>query len=100
MIDYTRITGFDWDDGNQRKNVEKHDVSQAEAEQVFFNAPLIVVSDVGHSLSEKRFHALGQTDAGRVLHISFTLRQGESLIRVISARDASRKERVRYEQEI
>jgi uncharacterized DUF497 family protein len=99
MIDHDRIVGFDWDAGNQRKSVEKHDVSQAEAEQIFFNAPLIVLEDAGHSEQESRFHALGRTDADRVLHVTFTLRQDGSLIRVISARDASRKERAHYEQE-
>ncbi len=43
MIDLDQITGFDWDDGNSRKSADKHDVSQAEAESVFFNDPLIVV---------------------------------------------------------
>ncbi|TAJ41098.1 MAG: BrnT family toxin [Reyranella sp.] len=99
MPDLARIEGFDWDHGNARKSVEKHDVSQAEAEQVFFNDPLLVVEDIGHSVRELRLHALGRTDAGRQLHISFTLRGDGRLIRVISARTMSAKERVRYEQE-
>jgi uncharacterized DUF497 family protein len=98
MLDLSQIEGFEWDEGNSRKSVEKHDVSQAEAEQVFFNEPL-VVEDVSHSSSETRLHALGRTDAGRPLHISFTLRGGGNLIRVISARAMHRKERLRYEQE-
>jgi uncharacterized DUF497 family protein len=70
----------------------------AEAEQVFFNAPLLVLGDVAHSQSEVRLHALGQTDEGRQLHITFTLRQSGQRIRVISARDMHRKERSVYEQ--
>ena len=97
MIDLNAVTGFDWDDGNARKN-DKHDVSMAEAEQVFFNAPLLLLADVGHSQQEIRVHALGQTDSGRGLHITFTLRQSGALIRVISARDLHRKERAIYEQ--
>ncbi len=97
MIDLNAVTGFDWDDGNARKN-DKHGVSMAEAEQVFFNAPLLLLTDVGHSQQEIRVHALGQTDSGRGLHITFTLRQGGALIRVISARDLHRKERAIYEQ--
>ena len=69
MIDWTKITGFDWDEGNTRKN-EKHGVCMAEAEQVFFNAPLLVLDDAGHSNQEPRFHALGKTDDSRLLHIS------------------------------
>ncbi|MBH2009802.1 BrnT family toxin [Polaromonas sp.] len=97
MIELSQITGFDWDDGNTRKN-EKHDVSMAEAEQVFFNAPLLVLEDGSHSQQEARLHALGKTDGGRTLHITFTLRQSGLLIRVISARDMHRKERAIYEQ--
>ena len=99
MLDLARIEGFDWDEGNARKSVEKHDVSQGEAEQIFFNDPLLVVDDVRHSIREPRFHALGRTDAGRLLHVTFTLRDGGRLIRVISARSMSARERSRYEQE-
>jgi len=98
MIDWRRITGFDWDEGNARKSSQKHDVSQTEAEQIFFNEPLLMIADVKHSLSEHRIHALGQTDSGRQLHITFTLRDDDTKIRVISARDMSRKERTYYEQ--
>jgi uncharacterized protein len=97
MIDLDAIVGFEWDAGNERKN-EKHGVSMAEAEQVFFNAPLLLVDDVMHSQSEPRFHALGQSDEGRRLHITFTLRQSGELIRVISARDMHKKERSVYDK--
>ena len=99
MLDLAQVEGFDWDEGNSRKSVEKHDVSQAEAEQIFFNDPLLIVEDVSHSASEPRLHALGRTDAGRLLHISFTLRGNGRLIRVISARTMRRKERLRYEHQ-
>ena len=97
MINLNTITGFNWDEGNRRKN-EKHGVSMAEAEQVFFNAPLLILEDAAHSQTEPRVHALGKTDAGRALHITFTLRELGLLIRVISARDMHRKERAIYEQ--
>ena len=99
MIDFSRVEGFEWDDGNSRKSVAKHGVSQSEAEQVFFNEPLLVLPDIGHSAVESRLHALGRTDAGRLVHVTFTLRSDEKLIRVVSARAMSRKERRRYEQE-
>ena len=97
MIDLAKITGFEWDDGNARKN-DKHGVSTAEAEQAFFNNPLLLVADVKHSKRELRFHALGKSDEGRLLHITFTLRNAGASIRVISARDMHRKERTVYEQ--
>lgn len=98
MIVFNKIIGFDWDTGNARKSEEKHDVSMAEAEQVFFNAPLLLLEDASHSQKEPRLHALGKTDGGRELHITFTLRKDGQLIRVISARDMHRKERLIYEQ--
>lgn len=83
--------------GSSRKN-DKHGVSMAEAEQVFFNVPLLMLEDAAHSRVEPRLHALGRTDEGRRLHITFTVRKAGSLIRVISARDMHRKERAVYEQ--
>ena len=96
MIDWALVTGFDWDEGNARKSAEKQSVSQGEAEQVFFNEPLLLLPDQKHSDKEQRFHALGKTQDGRSLHVTFTLRDGGKLIRVISARDMHRKERTFY----
>ena len=98
MLDVSKITGFDCGSGNTRKSAHKHDVSQFEAEQLFFNAPLLLSPDAKHSQNETRIHALGKTDAGRRLHVTFTMRGGGTLIRVISARDMHRKERAVYEQ--
>lgn len=98
MINLGRIAGFEWDDGNRRKSADKHDVGPAEAENIFFNDPLIVAEDEKHSGSEQRFNALGQAADRRLLHVTFTLRQNGALIRVISARDMNRKERKIYEQ--
>jgi uncharacterized DUF497 family protein len=95
MIDPALIDGFEWDAGNARKN-EKHGVSTSEAEQVFFNQPLLMLEDATHSQAEPRFHALGITHKARMLHITFTVRGTK--IRVISARTMHRKERTRYEQ--
>ena len=100
MFNFDRVLGFEWDDGNARKSVHKHDVTQAEAEQIFFNDPLLTAPDLLHSGEETRIHALGRTDAGRLLQITFTLRDAETRIRVISARTMSRKERAYYEKEI
>lgn len=98
MIEFAKITGFNWDIGNARKSEEKHGVSMAAAEQVFFNTPVLMLEDAAHSDRELRIHALGKTDEGRALHITFTLRKAGTLIRVISARDMHRKERTIYEQ--
>ena len=87
--------GFVWDEGNVNKNWESHRVSPHEAEQVFFNRPLFVADDVKQSGAERRYFVLGQTDDDRPLFIAFTLRG--DLIRVISARDMSRRERKVYQ---
>jgi uncharacterized DUF497 family protein len=97
MFNPNEISGFEWDEGNSRKN-DKHGVSMAEAEQVFFNSPLLLLEDGVHSQQEIRIHALGKTDDARAIHITLTLRASGQLIRVISARDMHRKERVIYEQ--
>lgn len=98
MLDFERVVGFEWDDGNARKSADKHGVSQGEAEQVFFNEPLLLTDDARHSVAEWRGHALGRTNAGRLLHVTFTLRQEMTKIRVISARDMHRRERGLYEK--
>ncbi len=89
-------TGFDWDHGNLEKSQNKHEVSRWECEQAFFNEPLLIYDDALHSKLESRHFALGQTDLNRPLMIVFTIRK--NLIRVISARPMSRKERKYYEQ--
>ena len=86
--------GFDWDEANAQKNWERHRVTQEEAEDVFFNEPLVVRGDVRHSRREKRYYALGQTDRGRRLFVAFTIRR--KLIRTISVRDMSRGEEELY----
>ncbi len=86
--------GFDWDRHNAGKNWQRRRVTPSECEEIFFNRPLVVADDVRHSEKENRFYALGNTDSGRMLFVVFTVRR--NLIRVISARDMSRKEREAY----
>ena len=93
-----QIEGFDWDQGNIEKNRERHRVSLVECEDVFFNRPLVVAEDTGHSKSEGRYYALGGTNDGQPLFIVFAIRNNK--IRVISARDMNRKERRVYREEI
>lgn len=96
MINWNRVVGFDWDVGNADNSVEKYQVSQSEAEQVFFSELLLVVEDQRHGGTESRWHALGHTFQQRFLHVTFTLRRDATLIRVISARPMHRKEKAWY----
>ena len=90
-----KCTGFEWDKHNSKKNWEKHRVTPVECEQIFFNRPFIITDDIKHSQLEKRFYGLGKTDFKRQLFIVFTIRN--NLIRIISARNMSKKEKRSYE---
>ncbi len=94
IVSLPEFEGFDWDQGNVEKNWFSHEVTPQEAEQVFFNSPLLVADDQKHSRTEKRYLVLGQTDQDRFLFIAFTVRKGS--IRIVSARDMNRKERKVY----
>ncbi len=98
MIDFPDLSGaegFDWDRGNVQKNWARRRVAFHECEEVFFHEP-VLVPDPDHSGSEQRWFAFGRTAKGRLLTIVFTIRK--NTIRVISARDMSRKERGKYEE--
>lgn len=98
MGPFDLLEGFEWDEGNLTKSWEKHRVSIAECEQVFFNRPLVVADDERHSGEEPRYYALGKTDTGRELFIVFTVRRRR--VRAISARDMNKKEREKYREKI
>jgi len=94
MRAWADFIGFDWDAGNHDKNWAKHRVSDSECEEICFNQPLVARHDPSRSDEEERFRALGQTDAGRRLFVAFTMRG--KLLRVISAREMTRRERRFY----
>ncbi|HSP16764.1 MAG TPA: BrnT family toxin [Thermoanaerobaculia bacterium] len=87
-------TGFEWDEGNLDKNWQRHGVAFWECEEIVLNRPLVVRPDSEHSKTELRYYALGRTEAGRLLFVAFTIRR--KLIRPISARDMTAKERRVY----
>ena len=96
MNQFSSIAGFQWDEGNSQKSAQKHDVHPTEAEEIFFNTPLIISNDDKHSRDEKRYLALGMTNKKRFLTVIFTLRESNTLIRIISSRDQHQKERIVY----
>jgi len=86
---------FQWDEGNINKNLKKHGVTDSETEETFSNKPLLVSIDKKHSTKDEvRYHALGKTDEGRVLFLTFTVRKRN--VRIVSARPPSRKEKNVY----
>jgi uncharacterized protein len=96
MLSLAEPYEFDWDAANAVKNEIKHGVKAYESEQVFSNKPFYLLEDSKHSHVKERWHAYGQTNEARLLHISFTMREPHK-IRVISARDMHRNERKWYE---
>ncbi len=90
------VRGFEWDKGNSGKNEKKHGVTDREAEEVFFNRPLLVARSVREA-TEARYSGLGKTFAGRLLTVVFTFRSNR--IRMISTRPMNRKERQTYDEE-
>jgi uncharacterized DUF497 family protein len=97
LIDLSKFAGFEWDEGNDAKNWKKHDVTNHDCEEVFFNQPLLIFSDESHSEIEERYYVLGRANSARELLVVVTVRA--TLIRVISARDQTRAERRRYYEE-
>lgn len=93
---FPEFEGFQWDDANRHKNWAKHRVTWWECEELFFNQPLYVLPDTGHSETESRFYALGVTNLQRPLFVVFTRRRNR--IRVISAREMSKEERKVYSE--
>lgn len=94
MLKKIKPLQFVWDKYNKFKNWEKHKVSYKECEEVFFNKPVKTLHDAKHSEAEKRLVIFGKTDKKRKLYIVFTIRNKK--IRIISARNMSKKERSYY----
>ena len=91
---------FAWDERKNRKNRKKHGIWFEEAQSVFSDAGGRVFGDPEHSEDEERLVLLGASSAGRVLVVIHSYRDSESLVRIISARKATRKERRFYEEGI
>jgi uncharacterized DUF497 family protein len=91
------LTRFSWDVRKASANRRKHGVSFEEAHTVFYDENARLIHDPEHSETEDRFVLLGMSIALRVLAVCHCYRAGESPIRIISARKATKKERTYYE---
>jgi len=96
MLDLSKITSFDWDQGNIDKSYLKHGITPNEAEEVFLDDEILLLEDIKHSKQEERFEAIGKIAKGSTLFLAFTVRRDK--IRIISARAANKKERRLYEE--
>lgn len=87
---------FDWDQGKAASNAAKHGVSFEEAQTVFADPLFIDFYDPDHSDDEARYLIVGRSQAGRLLIVSYTERDGKT--RLISARPTTRQEQRTYEE--
>ena len=87
---------FDWDDNKNRINLEKHGITVEEASTVFFDDRAILFDDPEHSIDEDRFLLLGMSETAKVCIVCHCYRESDTVIRIISARQATRKEEQRY----
>lgn len=95
MVDLSKITGFEWDKGNIDKSYQRHGITPNEAEEIFVDKNVGIERDIKHLEKEERYIAIGVTLNEKLLFVVFTMR--DSMIRVISARNANKKERRLYE---
>ena len=86
-----------WDEAKARANLQKHGVSFEDAKTVFRDSLSDTSDDPDHSDAEDRFIILGMTTTNRLLFVSFTIR--DNAIRLISARQATKRERKIYEEQ-
>lgn len=91
-----RVGDFEWDEGKAAVNEKKHGVSFQEAMTVFLDPLSLPLQDIAHS---ERLVLVGQSRLGRVLLIVFTERLPSGTLRIISARNATKRERRAYEEE-
>lgn len=87
---------FEWDTGNTGKNWIKHNISDKECEEPFFDLRQFIVEDIQHSEKEIRYLLFGNTEQNKLLVATFTIR--ENRIRIISARPINKKEKIIYEK--
>lgn len=96
-MEFKKSFEFEWDKGNVSKN-KTHNVTDEEAEEVFFDKNRYILKDILHSAGEERFRILGKTKKARLMFIVFTKRGAK--IRIISARDINKKEVHLYEKKV
>ena len=89
---------FEWDDAKNKINLKKHGISFEEAQTVFFDDNAIEFDDPDHSFDEKRYLLLGFSQSLKILVVCHCYRGSESVIRIISARKATKKEQRAYDR--
>ena len=91
-----KIKDFEWDQGNKEKSLKKHNITNKESEEPFFDRNNILLEDLLHQEKEDRYIIIGATKNKKILFIVFTIRKDN--IRIISSRIANKKEVNMYEK--
>ena len=87
---------FDWDEDKNQANIQKHEISFQEASSSFNDDFAVVLPDETHSKGEERFLLIGFSDKERMLFVSHCYRDSDEIVRIISARKATRAEHRKY----
>lgn len=90
---------FEWDPHKALINIEKHGVSFEEASTVFYDPYALIIADPDHSNDEERFIILGLSESLNLLVVCHCYRESDEVIRIISARRATKRERKNYEEQ-
>jgi uncharacterized protein len=90
---------FQWDKNRNRENIKKHSVSFEEAKTVFFDENARLISDPEHSINEECFIILGISNKLRILIVVHAYKENDEIIRIISARKATKSE-IKYYNEV
>lgn len=89
---------FEWDHAKAVANERKHGVSFEEAQTIFLDEHAVLIDDPDHSRDEQRFLLIGLSARLRTLTVAHCFRKADDVIRIISARKSTRKERGTYSQ--
>lgn len=87
---------FEWDENKNESNKVKHKISFEEAKTVFYDDEALVIDDPEHSKFEERFIILGMSSKANLLVVCHCYRQSDTVIRIISARKATKTESKQY----
>lgn len=87
---------FEWDNNKAQANIEKHGITFHEASTVFSDENAILFDDPEHSMEEERFMLLGMSSQARMLIVCHCYRSADDIIRIISARKATKTETRQY----
>ena len=87
---------FEWDENKNAVNIEKHGLSFEEAKEVFDDNNAILFDDPDHSIDEERFLIIGVIKSNKICIVSHCYRDGDNVIRLISAREAVKSEKETY----